>query len=131
MKTKINDAITQRLQAASENAIYKEEMVDVVHKFRREFPTVVGLNVLTQRAILAKDITVVHCSKTKTFELWLTSEVTEDVMEQVKAEKLPKTRSRKAAAPKITASAADKALAKSEASIRLEDKKLRATIRQS
>lgn len=138
MKTIINDAITQRLQAASSDAVYSAEMLDVIYRFKREHPDVTGLNVLTQRAILAGDITVVQSPKCATFELWLTTEVTPDVLEEARTAKPAKAQARKPrttkkkddglASPEAMATA--KALAKAEADARIQSAKFRAETRK-
>jgi len=139
VRTIINDAITQRLQAASDDPVYKAEMLDVIYRFKREHPTVTGLNVLTQRAILAGDLTVVQAPKCATFELWLSSEVTPDVLEQAKMAKPAKTATRKPrttrkkeqdvpASPEAVATA--KALAKAESEARIRSAQFRADTRK-
>lgn len=74
MPTKVNAASIQR--KASQHPAYDVHMDFALEEFKRDYPRVTGLDVLTMRAVLAGDVTLVRVRQGKLC-LWFTDELDE------------------------------------------------------
>ena len=78
--TKVTSGVLLELKGNSTSHYYELTPNHVMAEFKDLYPNYTGLDILSMRAVLAGDITVVLIKRSHSFELWLTKEL--DILDE-------------------------------------------------